>query len=138
MNSLPEAEAAKPAARVILYGNSVFLAGIKAELQSHELLDLVTIDPGCANPAEQIGARNPDAVIFDLGAGQPDFALSLIRKRPGLLLIGLHPGQDELLILSGREAPAVTATDVMRVILEEHPGAVVRKPRGLVVSSEET
>jgi hypothetical protein len=138
MNALPQVETAKPAARVVLYGNSVLLAGIKAELQSRGLLDLVTIEPGCADPAAQISARNPDAVIFDLGAGQPDFVVALMGKHPGLLLIGLHPGHDELLILSGREAPAVSATDVMRVILEEHPGTVVRVPREPLVSSEET
>ena len=82
---------------LVLYGNSVLLAGIKAELQSHGTLELITIEAGDFDASSRICALNPRAVIFDLGEAQPDFAVSLLRARPGVLLIGVDPSIDEML-----------------------------------------
>ncbi len=105
-----------PNPRVILYGNSVFLAGLKAELKSRTALEPETVETGYPNAARLLRARSPDIVIFDLVAAQPDFAISLLRDWPGLLLIGVDPTSDNMLVLSGRQAPAVTTMDLMQVI----------------------
>ena len=42
--------------RVVLYGNSVFLAGIRAELQGRTQFELLTVEPGCPDAAGLIRA----------------------------------------------------------------------------------
>ncbi len=118
-----------PAAyRVTLYGNSVFLAGIKAELESRGPVDVVMIDVDCPDAAAQIRAHGPAAVIFDLSAALPDFAVTLLRDRPGLLLIGVDPSSDHLLVLSGHQARAQTTMDLMQVIMEGNPDYLAVRP----------
>lgn len=86
---------------------------------------LVVFGPGWQvlglNPAaEQIlGALSPDAIIFDLDAAHPDAALSLLRQWPDLLLVGLDPASDELVIVSSRQMRAVAVGDLLRVLYRE-------------------
>lgn len=101
---------------VILYGNSMFLAGIKAELESRGQLDVSTIAADCADAGAQIRTGGAAVVIFDLAAAQPDDAMTLLRGSPDLLLIGVDPSSDHLLVLSGQHERAVTTTDLVRVI----------------------
>lgn len=101
---------------VILYGNSVFLAGISADLRRQARLEVLTMEPGCPDLAGIIRARRPAAVLFDLSAAQPDCALSLLRDRPDLTLIGVDPSSDTLLVLSGRQEQPQSAADLIQAI----------------------
>jgi hypothetical protein len=101
---------------VVLYGNSVFLAGIRADLRRRTQLELLTIEEDCPDAADRIRACRPTAVLFDLAAVQPDFAIALLRERPGLLLIGVDPSSDELLVLSGQPVQALSFADLVNVI----------------------
>ena len=101
---------------LVLYGNSVFLAGIKAELQSRITLELITIEIGHPEVTELIRARKPRAVIFDMGTGPLDCVISLLRGQPGLLLIGVDPSSDELLVLRGYTAQALSVRDLANAI----------------------
>ena len=101
---------------VVLYGNSVFLAGIKAELEREVAFELITVETGRPDVTDLIRAYNPRAVLFDLAMAQPDFAVTLLRARPGLLLIGVDPARDELLVLSGHQAHCLTIDDLIQMI----------------------
>lgn len=103
-------------ARLVLYGNSVFLAAIKTDLSRHSWLELITIEAGCPDAAERIRSLNPGTVLFDLSAAQPDFAIPLLRDRPRLMLIGLDACSDEMLILWPHLERAVNITDLVKVI----------------------
>lgn len=114
--------------RLVLYGNSVFLAGIKAQLESytaHDLyaphesfatLELITMDAGCPELMDWICNYNPCAVLFDLSEEHPGFAVTLLRKRPGLLLIGVDASCDQLLVLSNHPVQAHSIADLVQVI----------------------
>ena len=124
---------------VVLYGNSVFLAGIKADLErkAHEYgtaLQLVTIETGSPNVTGLIRASNPRAVLFDLAAEEPGFAATLLREQPGLLLIGVDPSRDELLVLSVRWRRALSLIDLADVIYGQEPNLeshnTIRRKRG--------
>lgn len=104
---------------LVLYGNSVFLAGIRTELERAASLELITIEAGCPDVMNLIRTRQPRAVLFDLSMPQPDFAISLLRERPGLLLIGVDPSSDEMLVLSSHPAQALTMHDLMQLILQD-------------------
>jgi hypothetical protein len=101
---------------LVLYGNSVFLAGIKSEFQRYELPEVITVEAGRPDAPSRICALKPRAVLFDLTAVQPDFAVSLLREQPGLLLIGVDPSSDELLVLCSHSAQALSMSDLVQII----------------------
>jgi hypothetical protein len=101
---------------LVLYGDSVFLAGIKTEFQRRELPKVITVEAERPDAPGRIRALNARAVLFDLAAAQPDFAISLLREQPGLLLIGLDPSSDDLLVLCSRPARALSMSDLVEVI----------------------
>jgi hypothetical protein len=101
---------------LVLYGNSVFLAGIKAELERDTTLELLTIEAGRSDALDLNRKHKPRAVLFDLGTGQLDFVVSLLRGQPDLLLIGVDPSSNEMLILSSHPQKALSVADLVEVI----------------------
>ncbi len=102
--------------RLILYGNSVFLAGIKAQLAQLPGLELITVEAAQMEVVDWIRACQPQAVLFDLAMGYPGFAVALLHEQPGLLLVGVDPNSNELLVLSGQQKRAVAVSDLLKVI----------------------
>ncbi len=110
--------------RLLFYGDSIFLAGLKAELATttdeDRALHLLTLPIDAPDPLQRIHEYHPQAIFFDLGApDQPAFAIPLLRQQPGLLLIGLHPGAADVLILSGQTATAGRLADLLAMIRRE-------------------
>jgi hypothetical protein len=103
---------------VILYGGSVFLAGIQAQLERDTTLELLALGAGQPEGMDLIRSLRPRAVVFDLTLEQPDFAVSLLREQPGPLLIGMDPSLDEMLVISTRPAQARAVNDLVQLILE--------------------
>lgn len=103
---------------VVLYGNSVFLAGIKAELELDPEIDLIAIDAGATGLLERIRDLSPRAMLFDLAERQAEPAVALLRELPKLLLIGVDPARDELLVVSGTSQQALSTADLVNII---HP-----------------
>ena len=101
---------------LVFYGNSVFLAGIKAELESRVVFELITIEIGRPDAAELIRARRPRAVLFDLGTGPLDYVIQLLRGQPGLLLIGVDSSSNEMLVMSGHPQQALSIADLIEII----------------------
>ena len=58
----------------------------------------------------------PAAVAFDLGEIPGDFVLSLLRDRPQLILVGVDPTSDRMLVLSGRHEQPVSAAELLQAI----------------------
>jgi hypothetical protein len=108
--------------RLVVYGNSVFLAGIKAQLEHAPELELITMDATPPDVVDWVHACQPQVVLFDLTMGYPDFAIALLHELPGLLLIGVDPNSDELLVLACQQERAVAVADLLRVIQREEMG----------------
>jgi hypothetical protein len=106
-------------ARLVLYGDSVFLAGLKAGLSGETMLELIKVEADRPDAADCIRALNPCAVIFDMSAAQPDLAIPLLRLQPSLLLIGVDACSDELLVLWPHKQRAVSIADLVEVIRRE-------------------
>ena len=114
--------------RVILYGDSLILAGVRASLETCPDLQILLLDPSQDKPLEAIRAWCPATFIFDLDAVRPDFQLSLLQQ-PGLLLIGINPETHQALVWSGRQESAVVAADLASVIRKERCGEAVNGER---------
>lgn len=109
-------EVMTPPPCLVLYGNSVFLAGIKAELEKGTQLEVIMVETGRPGAMELIQARQPRAVLFDMGTGPLDYVIRLLHRQPGLLLIGVDPSRDEMLVLSGHPQQAMSIADLIEVI----------------------
>ena len=62
-------------------------------------------------------ACQSQAVIFDMSMRYPDFAISLLHEQPCILLIGVDPNSNELLVLSSQQKRAVA--DLLKVSQKE-------------------
>jgi hypothetical protein len=104
--------------RVILYGNSLILEGVRANLAA--LPGLEVLDQPLDVPLDPDQTKGPTTVIFDLEAIQPEFLLALLQQ-PGLQLIGIDPETHQAQVWSGRQVQAVVSTDLIRIIQETEP-----------------
>jgi hypothetical protein len=100
---------------VILYGDSLILAGVRANLEARPDFEILVLDRPLDSPLEELQRLCPAAVVFDLGASRPDFLFPLLQQ-PGLLLIGIDPETHQALVWSGRQAPAAAAADLIEII----------------------
>jgi hypothetical protein len=101
--------------RVILYGDSLILEGVWANLKNHPALEVIVLGQRLQKPSEELAAYAPATVILDLGAIQQDALLPLL-QRPDLLLIGIDPETHQALVWSGKQASAVAAVDLIDII----------------------
>ncbi len=105
--------------RVAVYGNSLNMAGIAASLKADTTLEILCINPDFPNAWQSLDKNDLAAIVFDLSDPLllPD--ITLVRDRPGLLLIGVDPSRDELLVLSSHPEQALTVADLVRVIRQQ-------------------
>jgi hypothetical protein len=106
--------------RVILYGDSLILEGVRANLEARPDFEILVLDRPLDRPQEELHHLCPAAVIFDMLATRPDFLLSLVQQ-PGLLLIGIDPETQQALVWSGKQAAAVGVADLIRIIQKKEP-----------------
>ena len=109
--------------RVVVYGSSMFLAGIGEQLRQSGKLNVRTIEPDGATAAARIRRLNPAVVLIDLAAAQPDAAIALLRDQPGLIVMAVDPSSDKVLVLSGRQEQAMSASDLVQAVLETRRAA---------------
>ena len=100
--------------RVIVYGNTVALAGIGASLN----LDLgcEVIAPAWPMDRQELCRLDPDVLVFELDAVPGEFLYALSREIPGLLLIGIDPETNRATFWAGQEAIGFTTYDLSRAI----------------------
>ncbi len=102
--------------RVIVFGSSLHLAGISVSLNADQSLEVVCIDPHSPTARQSLSELNPAAIAFDLSDPPASLDVALLCEQPGLLLIGVNPNSNELLVLSSQQERAVAVTDLLKVI----------------------
>jgi len=104
--------------RVILYGDSLILDGVRASLATCPGIEVLVLDQPLDKPLETLHPLCPAALIFDLEAERPEFPLALLQQ-PGILLVGIDPETHQVLVWSGKPAPAAATADLLAVIAGE-------------------
>ena len=117
--------------KVLIYGRSLNLEGIGVSLKLDGNLDVVVIEPGEQNSLEDL---NPDVVLFDLAEPHKDLNLALLRKQPGVLLIGVEPCSDEVLVLTGKRSKVVSVSELANLVSAQ---AIQPPTREEVVGNDE-
>jgi hypothetical protein len=96
---------------VVLYGNSIALAGVGASLGARPGLRIVQATAA----ADVLSTLDPDVIVFDLAAAQPD-VVALWRLCPNVLPIGVDMLEHRAVVFSERSSRALTTDDLLRVI----------------------
>ena len=107
-----------PKIRVAVCGSSLYMVGLAASLQANPDVVVSRIPANTAALAQKLAELAPAAVAFDLGEMPGDFAISLLRDRPKLILVAADPSSDKLLLLSGRQEQPVSAAELLQAITE--------------------
>ena len=102
--------------RVVVYGNSLNMAGIVASLKVDPSLEVFCINLDFSSARQCLEKNDLAAIIFDLSDPPLSLDITLLRKQPGLLLIGVDLSRDEMLILSSHPAQALSMADLVGVI----------------------
>ncbi len=102
--------------RVIVYGNTLSMAGIAASLKAEEGLKVICVDPQNSTVRQSLDELGPQAVIFDRSDPNTALDLALLREQPGLLLIGVDPSSDDALVLSGQLTRVLSAKDLASLV----------------------
>lgn len=101
---------------VLIYGKSLNLAGIGACLKHEEGLDVYEIDPRDTGARQRLEELTPGVILFDLSDPPNDLDMAFFHSKPGLLLIGVDPSSDDVLILTGKRSRVVTAGELSNLI----------------------
>lgn len=101
---------------VVIFGRSLNLAGIGACLKHEEDLVIFEIDPQDPDARQQLEDLTPEVILFDLTDPPNELDMALLRNKPGLLLIGVDPSNDEVLFLKGHSSRVVTAVELSQLI----------------------
>ncbi len=102
--------------RVVLFGNTIFLAGLAVQHVNHPGLEIITTDTDQPNAEQELNACSPDVVVFDLTASQLTSTFHLVKMNPGLVLLGIDATSDQVLVLSGHMSSVLTTDDLLKVI----------------------
>jgi hypothetical protein len=102
--------------KVVLYGNSLFMAGVEASLKRKDGLDVQRIDATLPGARQRLDALRPAAVVFDLADPPLGFVLPFLREHLDLPLVGLDVTSNTVLVLSCRQYTALTVNDLAQVI----------------------
>jgi len=102
--------------KVALYGSNLLMSAIGKSLQEHSEFLIHQIDREVIGIGEVPGAALPDVLVFDLTTVPDDFAISVMRAHPVLLLIGVDIEKGKMLVLSGEESRFLTADDLVDAI----------------------
>ena len=100
--------------RVVIFGNTLVLAGLQASLVACAGLEVRCIEELVAD--DDLGALRPDVVIVDLSSIRPtDFRL-VAGTAAGLHIIGVDGDENRVLIWSGKAYPTSSLRDLLDLI----------------------
>jgi hypothetical protein len=102
--------------QVVVYGTSLNMATVTASLKADQGLEVICVDPRSPTARQHLCELNPAVIAFDLNDPPQRMEEILLRERPDVLLIGVDPTNDEILVLSSHPQQARSASDLISVI----------------------
>lgn len=109
--------------RVAVHGKSLNMAVIVASLKEDTTLEVLCVDLDSPNARQILEENDLAAIVFDLSDPAHKLDVNVLRNQPGLLLIGVDPGNYEILVLSSRSMQARSMADLVDVIHQKGTSA---------------
>jgi hypothetical protein len=100
--------------RVLLSGDTLVLASVRASLEANPTFEVIVLDASHA-AGHDLLALNPDIVIFDTSSVRPQFYYDLIQQWAGLL-IGINPDSNQVLLWTGQHMCELSVQNLVEVI----------------------
>ena len=110
---------------VVVLGDSLLMEGVAVSLADCRQMSLVRIDSNLFDIWQQIDVLDPDVIVFELEIPHSPFVLSLLKERPGILLLGLDLECNRVIVLNSRQHFTQTMHDLCQIV-EAETGAAVR------------
>jgi hypothetical protein len=104
--------------RVILYGTSIILGALGISLERYPDLEVLPLGAPFI-PVEELTALNPDVILIDVISAHPGPLWDLLNHCPDLLMIGLNPSNESLLVLSVQPLQALSIANLVDIILQK-------------------
>lgn len=92
------------------------MAGIEASLRAHPGLEVCATRSLSRSDLDRLEAFAPDVIVFEVLAPHTGLDARLLRRQPGVRLIGVDIENDTLLLLSCHSVEAPTLADLVDVI----------------------
>ena len=102
--------------KVVLYGNSMFLAGAQASLSSEQGFQFISLDVACENAAERLIQLAPQVLIFDMATTNSESVLPFLSHCPTLRLVGLDTTRNIVTLYSSEQFIELTFGDLAQII----------------------
>jgi hypothetical protein len=109
--------------RVAVYDSSLVMASIVASLKADSTLEVLCISPDSPIARQCLDENDLAAIVFDLTDSSLRLDVAVLRNQAGLLLIGVDPSKDEILVLSSRPVQALSMADLVNVIHRKEFGS---------------
>ncbi|MBI5964576.1 MAG: hypothetical protein HY863_13945 [Chloroflexi bacterium] len=107
----PNPAQAKPIKKILLYGNSILIAGLASKLGQVEGLEVTQMEEGdLGNPLDV------NMIAVDLRDAKTSQALPVLCAVPGVLLVGMDAITNTLTVLTSQSHTAQSMQDVLEVL----------------------
>jgi DNA-binding NarL/FixJ family response regulator len=100
----------------MLYGDSLFLAGIEVSLRAMPGFSVVRVAGNLSDAEASLHDLRPDAIIIDMSAAHTDATVRSFSSYPASRLIGIDPATPDVVVFSGECTPAATLDDLARIL----------------------
>lgn len=107
--------------RVVLFGGSLFIAGLDASLSAIPGLEIQHVVGREEKDLLQVCKKAPNVIIVEMGFTSGNLTLTLLQKFPRATLIALDPESDRLLILTVKREIVLAAAELEKVIKASPP-----------------
>lgn len=109
---------------VVVLGDSLLTEGAAISLANCPQISLISIDSIAFDIWQQIDALNPNVIVFDLEIPHSPLILSLLKEKPGILLLGLDLECNRVIVLNSRQHFTQSMHDLCQIVEAETDAAV--------------
>jgi DNA-binding NarL/FixJ family response regulator len=101
--------------RVVLFGDTLVLAGVRSSLEAEAAINVVTLEP-MHDVDQALRELEPDIIIFDTGSVHFQLFGTLIHEHTQLLLIGIDPDDNQVRVWMGQQLDGLSVNELTGII----------------------
>lgn len=112
--------------KVVVYGDTLLLAGLQASLAAYPQVDVLTTTK-LPLDEQALRAWQPDVVIVD-DAAPPALLRQLSMLSPGLLLVSVDSATNQIILFSARQVTAASMHELVEFIGQHNQAQACKAP----------